>query len=408
MHSPSIHESSSEIKSPSIPVGKYLAFLREHIHAYGFAWVEGELSEFTSRRGHWYFTIADESSSLKCVMWQSRTRRVNFAPESGQLLRVYGSPTIYPKYCRLQFDVHKLERRHTTGELQKRFLELKKKFASEGLFDDENKSTLPRIPQRIGIVTSAEGAALQDMLRILRDRFPIGEVVLASVRVQGQGAATEIADAIQQFNRLHPIHQPDVLMIGRGGGSLEDLWAFNEEVVARAIHSSLIPIISAVGHETDTTIADLVADMRAATPTHAALAATPDQSSLIRDIIGYEQQMYHTLTTQINLLRQKIKQATESYTFNSPVNQVRDTQQALSSSIDLLHEACTVRLMNHKHQVELLEGIINSLNPHQFFKRGYARVERDGKVIRSSKELNHQDLLSIHFADGQREAVICD
>ncbi len=400
--------SRSESKPPSIPVGKYLAYLREHVQAYGYAWVEGELSEYTSRRGHWYFTIADESSSLKCVMWQTRTRRVAFTPEPGQLLLVYGSPTIYPKYCRLQFDVHKIERRHTTGELQERFLELKKKFAKEGLFDDESKSTLPRIPQRIGIVTSEQGAALQDILRILRDRFPIGEVVLASVRVQGQGAAIEISEAIDKFNRLNPIHQPDVLIIGRGGGSLEDLWAFNEEVVARAIHSSLIPIISAVGHETDTTIADLVADVRAATPTHAAQTATPEQSSLIRDILGYELQMYHTVTTQINLMRQKIKQVVESYTFNSPLNQVRDAQQTLSGYIDLLHEACSIRLMTHKHQVELLEGRINALNPHQFLRRGYARLERDGRVIRSSKELNIHDRLSIHFGDGQREAVICD
>ncbi|MCY4204735.1 MAG: exodeoxyribonuclease VII large subunit [Bacteroidetes bacterium] len=229
-----------------ISVGKYMASLREHIGAHGRAWVEGELSEHTARRGHWYFTITDDSSSLNCVMWQSRTRQVKFKPEPGQLLRVYGGPTVYPKSCRLQFDVLRIERRQTLGELQKRFLELCEKFAQEGLFDEEKKKTLPQIPRSIGIVTSPEGAALQDILRILRDRFPMVEVILGSVRVQGSDAAPEIAEAIKQFNGLVHEKRPDLLIIGRGGGSLEDLWAFNEEIVARVLFQSQISRLSAL------------------------------------------------------------------------------------------------------------------------------------------------------------------
>ena len=390
-----------------LPVGKYMSFLREHVEAYGRVWIEGELSEHTSRRGHWYFTIADESSSLKCVMWQSRARFVDFKPEPGQLLRVYGAPTVYPKLCRLQFDVRKIERRHTLGELQRRFLELKEKFALEGLFDDAKKSTLPSIPRSIGIVTSAEGAALQDILRILRDRFPICEVLVAPVRVQGPGAASEITKAIQQLNQLKPNHQPDLLIIGRGGGSLEDLWAFNQEPVVRAIARSAIPIISAVGHETDTTIADLVADVRAATPTHAAQTAVPDQMTLIQQILGYEHEMNQSVVDQTRLMSQRIRQLTKSYTFNSPLNQVRDAQQTLNNYMDQLHERCSSHLQKHRHQLELLEGRIKASDPRELLRRGYARVERNGRIIRSSHELNTNDYLYLHFSDGNREAVVC-
>lgn len=391
-----------------ISVGEYLSRLRKHVQDHGRYCVEGELSEHVARRGHWYFTIADESSSLKCVMWQSRVRLVGFTPEPGQLLRVYGAPTVYPKYCKLQFDVLKIERRHTTGELQKRFLELKQKLAQEGLFDQSAKLALPRIPKRIGIATSAEGAALQDMLRILRDRFPIGKVILAPVRVQGPGAAPEIATAIHDFNRLNQNKRPDLVIIGRGGGSLEDLWAFNEEVVAHAIYNSKIPIISAVGHETDTTIADLAADLRAATPTHAAQTAVPEQAMLIREIQEYEQQMYRVLETQTASMRRRIVQITESYTFNMPINHVRDAQQTLAKQTDLLYEACNARLLSHRHRIELLKEQIIGLNPNQVLLRGYARVERDREVVRSSRELNKDDHLSIHFADGHREAIVKD
>jgi len=395
-------------KQGAIPVGKYVSNLREHIGSFGHAWVEGELSEHTARRGHWYFTIADESSSLKCVMWQSRTQHVNFKPEPGQLLRVYGSPTVYPKYCRLQFDVRKIERRHTTGDLQKRFLELQNKFAKEGLFDPDRKSILPRLPRCIGIATSAEGAALQDILRILRDRYPVCQVILASVRVQGPGAAPEIAEAIQQFHRLSTDRQPDLLIIGRGGGSLEDLWAFNEEVVARAIAESEIPIISAVGHETDTTIADLVADVRAATPSHAAQTAVPELAAVVQHVDRMEQQM-HTLTAgRITVMRRRVHQITDSYSFNTPINMVRDTQQTVHNCIDQLYDACSTRLQSYKHRVEVLQGQMKAFDPKLLLHRGYARIEHNGESVRSSRQLKTKDTIEIHFGDGHREAIVSD
>ena len=399
---------SGNSREAAIPVGKYMAALREYIEANGFAWVEGELSEHKSSRGHWYFTIADDSSALKCVMWKSRTLYVGFTPEPGQLLRVYGSPTVYPKFGNLQFNVQRIERRHTTGELQKRFLELQRKLAQDGLFDYSNKVSLPAIPRRIGIVTSGEGAALQDILRILRDRFPVAEVILAPVRVQGPYAAPDITDAIVQFNRLAANSRPDVLIVGRGGGSLEDLWAFNEEPVAQAIFDSRIPIISAVGHETDTTIADLVADVRAATPTHAAQTCVPDLSSLVWNIQGCTQQMHQSFVSRISGLRQRIVQITESYTFNTPINRVRDAQQTLNSFVDLLNESLNSRIQKSRHQVELLNGQITALNPRRYLRRGYARIEREGKVVRSSHELNIHDQVALHFADGHREAIISD
>ena len=392
----------------AVPVGKYMSSLREHIGDYGYAWVEGELSEHTARRGHWYFTIADEANSLRCVMWQRRTLKVAFKPEPGQLLRIYGKPTVYPKLCKLQFDVQKMERRHTTGELQKRFLELQGKFTREGLFDQHKKLFLPGIPGCIGIITSPEGAALQDMLRILRDRFPVAEVILASTRVQGPEAAPEIAEAIKQFHSLSSEKRPDLLIAGRGGGSLEDLWAFNEEEVVRAISNSEIPIITAVGHETDTTLADLAADVRAATPTHAAQTAVPEQTSIIQNILGIEAKMYLGITDRIHAMRQRTVQITGSYSFNTPINRVHDAQQTLTSHIDLLHEACSARLVTYRHQVQLLKGQLTALDPNRFLKRGYARIEQDGKVIHSSGELHTGDRVSIHFSDGYRKAIVHD
>ncbi|MCY4232567.1 MAG: exodeoxyribonuclease VII large subunit [Bacteroidetes bacterium] len=391
-----------------IKVGKYLSQLREHIGSYGHAWVEGELSEFTARRGHWYFTLADESSSLKCVMWQSRTQSVSFQPQPGQLLRLYGAPTIYPKYCRLQFDVRKIERRQTIGELQKRFFELQEKLASKGLFDPSNKLKLPAIPECIGIVTSAEGAAVQDILRILRDRFPVCQLILASVRVQGPDAAPEISHAIRQFNGLSTKYQPDLLIIGRGGGSLEDLWAFNEEIVAYAISDSGIPIISAVGHETDTTIADLTADIRAATPSHAAQMAVPELSSVSQSIHWHEQHMYTAMVDRIMSMRQSINKITNSYSFNTPINHVRDAQQTLNALIDQLHEACNVRLTSQIHKVSLLNQQMVSLDPKRFLSRGYARIEHEGETVRLTEQLNTNDAIKIHFADGHRKAIVSD
>ena len=395
-------------REAAIPVGKYMAALREYIEANGFAWVEGELSEHKSVRGHWYFTIADDSSALKCVMWKSRTLYVGFTPEPGQLLRVYGSPTVYPKFGNLQFNVHRIERRHTTGELQKRFLELRRKLAQDGLFDDSKKKYPARDPPAHWYCYLREGAALQDILRILRDRFPVAEVILAPVRVQGPYAAPDITDAIAKFNRLAATSRPDVLIVGRGGGSLEDLWAFNEEPVARAIFASRIPIISAVGHETDTTIADLVADVRAATPTHAAQTSVPELSSLVWNIQGCTQQMHQSYVSRINRLRQRIVQITESYTFNTPINRVRDAQQTLNNYVDLLNESLHSRIQKSRHQVELLNGQITALNPRRYLGRGYARIEREGKVVRSSHELNTHDQVALHFADGRREAIISD
>lgn len=398
---------STEQKN-AIPVGRYISSLREHISGFGRVWVEGELSEHTARRGHWYFTVADETSALRCVMWKSRTLRVNFTPEPGQLLRIYGAPTVYLKYGRLQFDTLDMERRDTLGELQKRFLELKKKFAREGLFDEQAKLPLPRIPRCIGIVTSAEGAALQDILRIMRDRFSAVRVIVASVRVQGPEAAPEISTAIRHFNRLPAEKRPELLIIGRGGGSLEDLWAFNEEQVARAVYESRLPIISAVGHETDTTISDLVADVRAATPSHAAQTAVPDRISLIQDIRNCERQMEQAVTAQIDAMRHRVRQITDSYTFNTPINRVRDAQQTLNGFMDVLHETCKSRIQHHRHQVELLQSQMEALDPNRVLLRGYARLERKGRAVRYSRDMKVHDRISIHLSDGHREAVVCD
>ena len=244
-------------------------------------WVEGEISNFKQHTsGHLYFTLKDEGAQLSALMWRSRVANLTFQPEDGMKVIARGSITVYPPRGNYQLDVDQIQPLGL-GELQLAFERLKQKLDAEGLFDAEHKKPIPEFPECIGLVTSETGAALQDIRSVLSRRHPSVEVVLAPVRVQGAGAAEEIADAIKYLNQYGGI---DVLIVGRGGGSLEDLWAFNEEVVARAIYASKIPIISAVGHEIDFSIADFVADLRAPTPSAAAELVVRDRTELLEDI----------------------------------------------------------------------------------------------------------------------------
>jgi exodeoxyribonuclease VII large subunit len=360
-------------------------------------WVKGEISNFKQHTsGHLYFTLKDESAQLSALMWKSRVANLTFQPEDGLKVIARGSITVYPPRGNYQFDVDQIQP-IGLGELQLAFERLKQKLDTEGLFDVEHKKSIPEFPERIGLVTSETGAALQDIRSVLSRRQPSVDVVLAPVRVQGAGAAEEIADAIKFMNQYGGI---DVLIVGRGGGSLEDLWAFNEEVVARAIYASKIPIISAVGHEIDFSIADFVADMRAPTPSAAAELVVRDRTELLEDIGNLCYTMRGALDNQVSVLRERLVTLVTSYSFNRPKDLIREFAQRVdelerSLGISFNHVGQTVH-----QKYNSLQRQLQALNPGGVLKRGYAIVRNEGRIISSAMMLHNNDDADIHFHDG--------
>ena len=383
--------------------------LRELVEMeYGDVWVEGEISNFKRHRsGHCYFTLKDADAQLRCVMWRHFTRYVFFEPEDGMLVRVHGGMSVYEARGDMQL-VAKSMQPAGEGALQRAFEAIKRKLSEEGLFDEERKKPLPPFPETIGVVTSGSGAALHDILTVLQRRYPAVRVLVCPVQVQGIGAAEEIADAIACFNRQYddPVFRADVLIVGRGGGSLEDLWAFNEEVVARAIAASNIPIVSAVGHETDFSIADFVADLRAATPSIAAELCVPDRRELAAALHGARSRMEHCLRNRIERSRREVQAVLNSRALHRPevrlrqyVQRVDDMHSRLDRATGALIERRLSKLEGCKHQLALLD-------PARPMDRGYVRVERDGKIVRRAAELETGDNIRLRFADDTRPATI--
>jgi exodeoxyribonuclease VII large subunit len=360
-------------------------------------WVEGEISNFKHHTsGHLYFTLKDEGAQLSAVMWRSRVASLTFPPEDGMKVIARGSITVYPPRGNYQIDVEQIQP-VGIGELQLAFERLKQKLAAEGLFDPVHKKPIPEFPERIGIITSETGAALQDIRSVLSRRHPSVEVILASVRVQGAGAAEEIAEAIEQMNRYGGI---DVLIVGRGGGSLEDLWAFNEERVARAIYASKIPIVSAVGHEIDFSIADFVADLRAPTPSAAAELVVRDRTELLEDIGNLCYTMRGAIDNQMSSFRDRVASLLTSYSFNRPRDLVREFSQRVdefdrSLGVSFNHIAQTAH-----QRYDSLRYQLQALNPHSVLKRGYSIVRKEGRIVSSARLLHRGDEAAIQFHDG--------
>ena len=365
--------------------------------------VTGEISNFKRHSsGHIYFTLKDEGAQLSAVMWRGRSMNLFFTPQDGMKVIAIGNITVYEVRGQYQIDVIQLQPLGI-GELQLAFERLKQKLAAEGLFDAEHKKTIPEYPERIGIVTSPTGAAIQDILNILSRRFPAVEVILYPVKVQGEGAAREIATAIQDFNKYGKI---DVMIVGRGGGSLEDLWAFNEEIVARAIYNSKIPVISAVGHEIDFTISDFVADLRAPTPSAAAELVVKHQTEIIEYLRNFCYNIEQEIRNLIKSHKERIASLFQSYAFNRPFDIVRQFSQRideLSRNID--RNILTTLNLNHQKLDSLIKRI-NSLNPTSVLERGYAMIYRDNKVIDRSYKLQSDDKIEIKFHDGNVPALI--
>ena len=360
-------------------------------------WVEGEISNFKQHTsGHLYFTLKDEGAQLSALMWRSRVANLTFQPGDGMKVIARGSITVYSPRGNYQLDVDQIQPLGLV-ELQLAFEHLKQKLDTEGLFDAEHKKPIPEYPECIGLITSETGAALQDIRSVLSRRHPSVEVVLAPVRVQGTGAAEEIADAIKYMNQYGGI---DVLIVGRGGGSLEDLWAFNEEVVARAIYTSKIPIISAVGHEIDFSIADFVADLRAPTPSAAAELVVRDRAELLEDIGNLCYTMRGALDNQLSGLREQTASLVTSYSFNRPKDLVREFSQRVdelerSLGISFAHAA---RIVHQKYNS--LQRQLQALNPGGVLKRGYAIVRKEGRIVSNAGLLGYGDEADIQFHDG--------
>jgi len=370
--------------------------------------VEGEVSNFRRpASGHCYFTLKDADAQVRAVMWRSQTAGVPFVPKDGMLVRVEGYVSVYEPRGDLQVIAQAM---HLAGEgaLQKAFEALKHKLAAEGLFDTAHKRPLPPYPEAIGLITSGTGAALQDVLSVLGRRFPQVRVFLCPVKVQGMGAAEAIAEAVEAFNEVpedHPL-RVDLLLVGRGGGSVEDLWAFNEEVVARAIYASRIPVISAVGHETDFSIADFVADRRAATPSMGAELAVPDRRDVEAVVRGLHAALRESVTRKLVLHRQRINYLTGCYAFNRPVEQVRRYSQHLDGLVGRLHRGAGQHLRAERVRLEALHRHLEMLDPMRPLGRGYAWVERAGLPIRAARDLAAGDTVTLHFGDGRQEAEI--
>ncbi len=368
--------------------------------------IRGEISNYKLYpSGHHYFTLKDEDSALRCVMFRGNAMRLKFRPENGMKIVAMGKISVFPRDGAYQLYCTNLVP-DGVGDLYTAFEQLKTKLSNEGLFDPAHKKTIPVYPKVIGIVTSSAGAAVHDMLRILNKRFPLVKVRLLPVRVQGAEAPGEIAAAIAYANRYQ---LADLLIVGRGGGSIEDLWAFNDEQVARAIYASQIPVISAVGHEPDVTISDLVADLRAATPSNAAELAVPDRDALRQTMDSMVSAMGTALGRQLRASRRQLEMLSQSPALKSPVGYLNQRRKTLELFENRLLAAQNTILHRQKQRFVTNTAKLDALSPLRVLSRGYAMVQtEEGDVLRSTRQILAGDQISVRVSDGEITASVTD
>lgn len=365
----------------------------------------GEISNFTDhyKTGHYYFSLKDENAQIKAVMFRQNAIKLKFRPENGLKVIVRGRVSLYEAAGSYQVFVDDMQP-DGIGALNLAFEQLKERLEQEGLFEAAHKKPIPRYPKRIGVITSETGAAVQDILQILGRRFPYAEVVLAPVLVQGDGAPAQMVEALDTLNTLHNI---DVIIIGRGGGSAEDLWAFNDERLAYAVYRSKIPVISAVGHETDFTICDFVADLRAPTPSAAAELAVPDQSELRAELYGMLYRLQQSVTTGVRERRLQLERLLQKSTLANPqtffdtkrMHLLAQTTQFAHFENDILHRA-RVRLQENAAKLQ-------ALSPLAVLARGYSvTMQTDGTVITSTEQISVNDNVNIQFQNGKAVCTV--
>ena len=360
--------------------------------------VTGEISNFKNHySGHMYMTIKDEGGAIKAVMFSSYASRLKFVPENGMKVIIFGSVSLYNKDGSYQLYITDMQP-DGVGALNLAYEQLKEKLQNEGLFSTEHKKPIPQFPEKIGVMTAPDGAAVRDIFSVLKRRYPVAEIVFCPVAVQGASAAPEIAKAIKLFNEQNAA---DVLIVGRGGGSLEDLWAFNEEIVARAIFQSQIPVISAVGHETDFTIADFVADLRAPTPSAAAELAVPDIFELKSDLLGLKQHLSVLMRNLVESEKEKVENIQKQVTILSPANKIKNSRQELSNLYEKAVNLVTLKINDEKTKISLLSSKLNALSPLNVLSRGYSISYNNDLPIKSVNDVKSGDNIKIRVTDGE-------
>lgn len=384
-------------------LNEYLKMVIEGDRVLSNVFVRGEISNFKLySSGHAYFTLKDDAGQLKSVMFRSYFSRLAFMPEDGMRVIAHGRVSVYESSGQYQLYVDDLQP-DGAGSLAMRFEQLKRKLAAEGLFDEARKRPLPPMPKRIGVITSPSGAAVHDIINVLGRRFPAAEMILYPSEVQGAQAPAQLISGVEFFSMTGLV---DVIILGRGGGSAEDLWAFNDEYLARAVASCSVPVISAVGHESDFTICDFVADRRAPTPSAAAEIAVPDMGEILRGLASMKIGLQTSMQKRITQERRILGQITASRVFTRPEQMLDHFRMRLDEREADLNRAIEQTLLQRKQSTASMAGKLQALNPLSILSRGYATVSRDGASITSVKQINDNDTLDIRMADGSVRATV--
>lgn len=399
-------------------VNTYLKTIMDNDPFLNYVYIKGEISNLKFHtRGHLYFSLKDENSKINAVMFNYKNMNIDFVPEDGMNVLVKGKISVFVNGGSYQITVTNMKQ-DGIGNLYILFEELKKKLKNEGLFDEEHKKKLPRIPKKIGVITASTGAAVRDIISTINRRFPLAEIILFPSLVQGSGAKENLVKMIETADKS----DVDVIILGRGGGSIEDLWAFNEEIVARAVYNAKKPIVSAVGHEIDFTICDFVADLRAPTPTGAAELVVPSKLEIQKYLSDYNSRLLSVITSKISTYKTTLKKLESSYILNNPKSMYEVEEQKLDSILEKLGslmghtlEKSKLKLENltknitpnilykldkNKSHLETLEQKIELLNPENILKKGYSLTIKDGKIITDASELKDGDTITTKLRIG--------
>ena len=365
--------------------------------------VKGEISNFKNHyTGHLYFTLKDENSLIKCIMFKTYAQKLKFMPKDGMKVLILGGVSVFERDGVYQIYV-KIMEEDGLGDLYTKYQELKQKLEKQGLFDKTHKKAIPLMPKTIGVLTSQTGSVIRDIINVSTRRNPNVYIRLLPVPVQGEGAAEKIAEGIDYMNKNK---LADVLIIARGGGSLEDLWPFNEEIVAHSIYNSEIPVISAVGHETDFTIADFVADLRAPTPSAAAELAVPDIYEVKQKINTYQNRMKQALSKKLEIMKLRYEKCISSVVFKEPTRKIQDNYLKIESYIKQLENIIKVKEQKEKSRYIELISKLDTLSPLKTLIRGYSIIQKDGNVVKSVKQLKVGDKIDIRLSEGKAQGVI--
>ncbi len=365
-------------------------------------WIKGEVSNFKHpNEKHMYFSLKDENSLIKCAMFYRANNELDFEPKDGMKVVVRGSIDVYKVRGSYQIVIEEMFL-HGKGELYLRFLQLKSKLEKQGFFAKEHKKNIPKFPKTIGIATASKGSVIRDIINVIKRRYPHVKLILYPCSVQGEEAKYTIVRGIEALNNL----EVDVIIIGRGGGSIEELWPFNEEIVAKAIFNSKIPIISAVGHETDFTLSDFTADVRAPTPSSAAEIAVPNQKEINASLVKYKQRIYNQIYKIIKRKKEKIETIENRPLFKRPYLLVDPYKQILDGKIEKIQNIMIKKTEILKARIEGLNGKINALNPESILERGYSLTMRNDKIISSINNINEDDVISTIVKDGEIKSKV--